>query len=74
MRPAAVAAVSAAGDNDDNDVLKTEADRVAMQATILKVATNLTNESVLGPREGSVLNTMISRENPELVAAFKVCT
>ncbi|CAM9517767.1 unnamed protein product [Ectocarpus sp. 12 AP-2014] len=72
VRPAAVAAVSAAGDNDDNDVLKTEADRDAMQATILTVATNLTNESLLGPREASVLNKMISRENPVLVAAFKL--
>ncbi|CBJ31073.1 expressed unknown protein [Ectocarpus siliculosus] len=72
VKPAAVAAVSAADDNDDNDVLKTEADHDAMQATILKVATNLTNESLLGPREASVLNTMISRENPVLVAAFKL--
>ncbi|CAM9489764.1 unnamed protein product [Ectocarpus sp. 4 AP-2014] len=72
VRSAAAAAVSAAGDNDDNDVLKTKADRDAMQATILKVATNLTNESLLGPREASVLNTMISTENPVLVAAFKL--
>lgn len=74
MRPAAVAVVSAAGDIDDNDVLKTEADRDAMKATMLRVAINLTNESLLGPREASVLNTMISRENPVLVAAFKVRT
>lgn len=74
MGPVAAPVVSAAGDNDDNDVLTTEAERDAMKATILKVAINLTNESLLGPPEASVLNTMISRESPVLVAAFKVCT
>lgn len=43
-----------------------------MKATILKVAINLTNEGLLGAREANVVNDMINRENPVLVAAFKV--
>lgn len=43
-----------------------------MKATILKVAINLANEGLLGAREANVVNDMINRENPVLVAAFKV--
>lgn len=49
-----------------------DAERSAMKATILKVAINLANEGLLGAREANVVNDMINRENPVLVAAFKV--
>lgn len=58
--------------DDDDDVLGSDAERSAMKATILKVAINLTNEGLLGAREANVVNDMINRENPVLVAAFKV--
>lgn len=59
-------------DDDGETALRTEAERSAMKATILKVAINLTNEGLLGARDARVVNDMIQRHNPVLVAAFKV--
>ncbi len=64
--------VNGDGFDDDDDALRSDAERSAMKATILKVAINLTNEGLLGAREANVVNDMINRENPVLVAAFKV--
>ena len=64
------------GDSDDDDdeenTLRTEAERSAMKATVLKVTINLTNEGLLGARDARAVNDMIKRQNPVLVAAFKV--
>ena len=43
-----------------------------MKATVLKVAINLTNEGLLRARDARAVNDMIKRQNPALVAAFKV--
>lgn len=59
-------------DDDDESTLRTEAERSAMKATILKVAINLTDEGLLGARDARAVNDMIKRQNPVLVAAFKV--
>lgn len=74
MPAAATASASAdyGGANDDGDVMHTEADLSAMKATVLEVIINLTNKGLLGARETNLANDMVLRENPVLVAAFKV--
>lgn len=61
-------------DNDDDDekALRTEAERTAMKATILRVAINLTDEGLLGARGARAVNDMVKHQSPVLVAAFKV--
>lgn len=61
-----------ADDDEEESTLRTEAERSAMKATVLKVAINLTNEGLLGARDASAVNGMITRQHPVLVAAFKV--
>lgn len=74
--PAAAAVVSTSADNDgekdDGNVLHTEAERSAMKATVLEVVINLTKNGLLTARETNMANDMVLRENPVLVAAFKV--
>lgn len=59
-------------DGDDDDAMDTEAERSAMKETVLEVVINLTNKGLLGAREANMANDMVLRENPVLVAAFKV--
>lgn len=72
MPTAAVAASSTNADDAGKNVMNTEAERTAMKATVLEVVINLTNKGLLGARETNMANDMVLRENPVLVAAFKV--
>lgn len=70
--PAAAGASTNADNDDDGNVLHTEAERSAMKATVLEVVINLTKNGLLSARETNMANDMVLRETPVLVTAFKV--